>query len=130
MIKPVLAKVLLLDAVSCGAIFVIGALATEPAARLLGLPETVVSLGGWICLAAGLLLAFLAVRPVRALLALAIAGNVAWVAASLAAWLIWFGQLTALGQAFVVAQAVAVAVFVALEMRAWGDVPAARRVPA
>ena len=117
MINLSLPKVLLLDALSCGAIFAIGVLATAPVAGLLGLPELVVSAAGWICLAAGALLAFLSIRPVRGLLALAIAGNAAWVLASVAVWLAWFDMLSPLGHAVVLLQAGAVAVFVALEMR-------------
>ncbi|HEX9900981.1 MAG TPA: hypothetical protein VGC81_17265 [Candidatus Methylomirabilis sp.] len=117
MINLSLPKVLLLDALSCGAIFAIGVLATAPVAGLLGLPELVVSAAGWICLAAGALLAFLSIRPVRGLLALAIAGNAAWVLASVAVWLAWFDMLSPLGHAVVLLQAGAVAVFVALETR-------------
>lgn len=117
MTKFSLRGVLLLDAASCGAIFALGVLATASAAQLLGLPEIAVSLGGWICLAAGALLAFLAARPVRPILALAVAGNAGWVVASLVAWIAWFGQLTEIGHVFVLAQAAAVAVFIHLEMR-------------
>lgn len=125
-----LPKVLLLDAVSCGAIFVIGALATVPAARLLGLPELVVSLGGWICLAAGALLAFLAARSIRTLLALAIAGNAAWVFGSLAVWIAWFAELTAIGHVFVAAQAIVVTAFTVLEARGLRAMPAPRSLAA
>jgi len=124
MINLSLPKVLLLDALSCGAIFAIGVLATAPVAGLLGLPELVVAAAGWICLAAGALLAFLAVRPIKGLLALAIAGNAAWVLASVAVWLTWFDMLSPLGHAVVLLQAGAVAIFVVLEtrgMRAGGN---------
>lgn len=112
-----LAKVLLLDALSCAAIFAVGIFAAAPAALLLGLPEAVITAAGWICLAAGALLAFLSIRPVKGLLALAIAGNAAWVLASVAVWLAWFGALSPLGHAAMLLQAGAVAVFVTLEMR-------------
>lgn len=117
MINLSLPKILLLDALSCGAIFAIGVLATAPVAGLLGLPELVVAAAGWICLAAGALLAFLAVRPIRTLLAFAIAGNAAWVLASVAVWLAWFDMLSPLGHAVVLLQAGGVALFVVLEMR-------------
>lgn len=123
MTQTYLSRVLWLDAVSCGAIFVLGAFASGPVGALLGLPPTVVSIGGWICLVAGALLAFLAVRPVKWLLALAIAGNAAWVAASMAVWLAWFGELTRLGHVVLVAQAAAVALFVALELRGLRSAP-------
>ncbi len=112
-----LSRVLWLDALSCAAIFALGAFASGPVGSMLGLPPAVVAIGGWICLAAGVLLAFLAVRPVRTLLALAIAGNIAWIAASLAVWFAWSNELTVLGHAVVLAQSVAVALFVILELR-------------
>ena len=100
MTKLTLPTILLADALSCGAIFALGVFATRPVAGLLGLPELVVAAGGWICLAAGMLLAFLAIRPVKLLLALAIAGNAAWVLASVAVSLVslvLFGVLLAVG---------------------------------
>lgn len=112
-----LSRVLWLDALSCAVIFVLGVFASGPVGALLGLPPTVVTAGGWICLAAGAMLAFLAIRPVKWLLALVVVGNVGWVAASLAVWLVWFGSLTGLGHAVLLAQAAAVALFVVLELR-------------
>jgi len=112
-----LSRVLWLDALSCAVIFVLGVFASGPVGALLGLPPTVVAAGGWICLAAGGALAFLAVRPVKWLLALAIVGNVGWVAASLAVWLVWFGSLAGLGHTVLLAQAAAVAFFVVIELR-------------
>src|SRR5690606_17662700 len=117
MTRLTLPKILVADALSCGAIFAIGVFATTPVAGLLGLPELVVAAGGWICLAAGALLAFLSARPVRTLLALAIVGNVAWVLASVAVWIAWLEALTPAGHAFLLAQAAAVAIFTVLEMR-------------
>ena len=117
MTQSSLSRVLWLDALSCAAIFVLGAFASGFVGTLLGLPPAVVAAGGWICLAAGAALAFLAARPAKWLLALVIAGNVAWIAASVAVWLAWFGALTSLGHAVLLAQAAAVALFVALELR-------------
>lgn len=63
------------------------------------------------------LLAFLAYRPSRPLLAVVVAGNTGWVLASLAVWLLHFGALTTLGHVVILAQAVAVELFVILEWR-------------
>ena len=112
-----LSQVLALDAVTCTAVFGLGVFATATVAELTGLPGQIAAAGGWICLAAATLLAYLAVRPSRGLLWLAIVGNVGWVAASLAVWATQFASLTPLGHAIVVAQAIGVAIFVVLESR-------------
>lgn len=117
MTQTFLSRVLWLDALSCAAIFAIGVFANGPVSALLGLAPVVVSIGGWVCLAAGALLTFLALRPVKWLLALAIAGNACWVAASIAVWLAWMGELTVLGHAVLILQATVVALFVTLELR-------------
>lgn len=115
-----LSRILALDAVTCAAVFVLGVLATASLAALTSLPAPVLEAGGWICLAAALLLAYLALRPSRGLLWIAIAGNAAWVAASLALWAVTFPGLTGLGHAVIVAQAIGVAVFTLLEIRGAG----------
>lgn len=117
MTPKTLSQILALDAATCAAVFVLGVFATTTLAGLTGLPTAVVGAAGWICLAAGALFAFLALRPTRGLLWLGIAGNIAWVVASLAVWIAYAGALTALGHAVVVAQAIGVAVFVVLESR-------------
>lgn len=124
MTTKTLSQVLALDAVTCTAVFALGVFATAFVAGLTGLPEAVVNAGGWICLAAALLLAYLAVRPSRGLLWLAIVGNAGWVAASLAVWIAFFDRLTPIGHAVVLAQAAGVALFVALELRGVGAVQA------
>ena len=80
-----LRKVLALDALSCGAFFAGCVLFTGTAAELVGLPQVVVAVGGWICLAAGLLFAALALssRPSPLLTGVGVLGNAMWVAASL-----------------------------------------------
>lgn len=117
MTQSPLRQILALDAATCVGVFVLGVLATGTVARVAGLPEVVVSSGGWICLAAAALLGWLAARPSRGLLGLAIAGNAAWVLASVAVWIAFFGDLTAIGHAVIIAQAVAVEVFTMLELR-------------
>lgn len=123
-----LTQTLGLDAASCALFFGLCAGATAAVADLLGLPTTIVAAAGWICLPVAALLAFLAYRPSRTLLAAVVAGNAVWVLASLAVWLLHFDALTTLGHAVILAQAIAVELFVILEWRglkALGTRPAA-----
>lgn len=122
MTPKTLSQVLALDAATCAAVFALGVFTTATVAELTGLPEQIAAAGGWICLAAAALLAYLTVRPSRALLWPAIAGNVGWVAASLAVWLTCFDSLTPLGHAIVLAQSAGVALFVVLESRGLGAI--------
>lgn len=117
MTRSFLTRVLMLDALSCGMIFALGVAAAPSVASFTGLPEAVIRAGGWICLAAGLLFAIVAMRPSRGLLALGVLGNAAWVVASIAVLLLSFPQLTTLGIAFVVVQAGAVALLTWFEKR-------------
>ncbi len=126
MISSSLSRVLVLDAISGAAIFALGVFATSKVAGATGLPETVVAVGGWICLAAAATFAILAVRPVRWLLAVGVAGNAAWVVASIGLWIVLFADLTPLGHAFVLAQAAVVAWFTAQEARGLSGTAAAR----
>lgn len=114
---PTLKQVLALDAASCALFFAAGAGASASIAPYLGLPPAIVAAAGWICLPAALLLGAAAVRPARALVGALALMNVGWVLASLAVWLAHFGQLTALGHAVVIGQAVAVELFAFLEWR-------------
>lgn len=117
MTPKTLSQFLALDAATCAAVFALGVFATDAVAALTGLPGGIVGAAGWICLAAAALLAYLAVRPMRGLLWLVIAGNIAWVIASTVVWIAYFGWLTALGHAIIVAQAIGVELFVMLEMK-------------
>jgi hypothetical protein len=114
-----LRQVLAFDAASCGLVFAACVLAGATVAGLTGLPPGVVAAGGWICLAAGLLFALLAVSRTiaRPLLVLGVAGNMLWVAASLAVVAVFAGGLTGLGMAIVLGQAVAVAALTWLEVK-------------
>ena len=123
-----LTQALVLDAASCALFFALCVGVTPTVAGLLGLPATIVAAAGWICLPVAVLLAFLAYRPSRLLLAAVVAGNAGWVLASLAVWLLHFDALTTLGHAVILAQAIAVELFVILEWRglkALGARPAA-----
>jgi hypothetical protein len=124
MTNKTLSQVLALDAATCAAVFALGVFASAFVAGLTGLPEPILTAGGWICLAAAALLAFLAARPSRALLWLAIVGNAGWVAASLAVYAVFVEALTPIGHAVVLAQAAGVALFTALELRGVGAVQA------
>lgn len=117
MTTKTLSQFLAIDAAVCALVFVLGVFATAIVAELTGLPDAVIAAAGWVCLAAGTLLAVLAVRPMRGPLWLAIAGNLAWVVASVAVWMVYARDLTAFGHALVIVQALGVAAFVVLESR-------------
>jgi len=119
-----LSQVLALDAVTCSAVFALGVFATGFVAGLTGLPDGVISAGGWICLAAAALLAFLAVKPSRGLLWLAILGNAGWVLASIAVYVVFLDRLTQIGHTVVLVQIAGVALFTVLELRGIGAVRA------
>ncbi|HEV2600012.1 hypothetical protein [Sphingopyxis sp.] len=115
-----LKNVLVADAITCGGVFAVGLLAAAPVGALLGLPASVVAVGGWICLAAALLMIVAARQavPNPALVKLIALGNLGWVAASFAVIATFGAQMTALGIAVVVAQAIGVLGFAILE---WKD---------
>lgn len=115
-----LKNILIADAFTCTGVFAIGLLAANPVGALLGLPASVVAIGGWICLAAALLMVVAARQavPSAALVKLIALGNLGWVAASFAVIATFAAQMTALGIAVVIAQAFAVLLFAILE---WKD---------
>ncbi len=112
-----LRRILAVDAVTCtaaGALMAFGAAILAP---ITGLPQPLLLWAGVILFPVAALMAFLSRRQTApaALVWLVILGNAGWVAASIAALLLT--QPTALGTAFVVAQAAAVAVLTVLEWR-------------
>lgn len=115
-----LKNILIADAITCGGVFAAGLLAATPVGALLGLPTNVVAAGGWICLAAALLMVIAAAQkvPNAALVKLIAIGNLGWVAASFAVAAFFAEKMTAIGLAIVVVQALGVLVFAALE---WKD---------
>lgn len=115
-----LKNILIADAITCTGVFALGLLAANPVGALLGLPANVVAIGGWICLAAALLMVVAArqVVPSAALVKLIALGNLGWVAASFAVVATFAGEMTGLGIAVVIAQAFAVLGFAILE---WKD---------
>lgn len=117
---PNLKTILVADAITCTGVFAIGLLAAVPVGALLGLPATVVAIGGWICLAAALamIVAVLQKVPSPALIKLIAIGNLGWVAASLAVVAAFAAQMTGIGIAVVALQAIGVLGFAILEGKA------------
>ena len=115
-----LKNILIADAITCGGVFAIGLFAAGPVGALLGLPSNVVAIGGWICLAAALLMIVAARQsvPNAALVKLIALGNLGWVAASFAVLATFAAQMTGLGIAVLAAQALGVLGFAILE---WKD---------
>ena len=114
-------NILVADALTCSVVVAAGFFAAAPVGALLGLPANVVAIGGWICLAAALLMVIAALQrvPNPALLKLIAIGNLGWVAASFAVAAFFADQMTGIGMAVVVVQALGVLVFAILE---WKDV--------
>lgn len=111
-----LKRVLFLDAASCLGMGTALAIAGDILAAPLGLPTALLTGAGVALIPIGLFMAFVATRaaPPAILVWLIVLGNVAWVAKSLGVILL-FPTITALGTAFVVAQAGWVMLMAALE---------------
>jgi hypothetical protein len=114
---PNLKQTLLLDATTAAAFVILCLGLTAPLAEVTGLPASIVAAAGWICVPSALLFLHQAFRPSRVWLTMVVAGNAAWLIASLALWLAYFGELSPLGHGIVVAQAVGVEIFLMLEWR-------------
>jgi hypothetical protein len=106
-----LRRTLALDAATCVAMGALLVAFQAPLAGLLGLPAGLLFYAGLALFPCAALM--LAAHRSRALAWLVVAGNAAWVAASVAVLLV--ASPTALGYAFVIAQALAVAVLAWLE---------------
>src|SRR3546814_12260424 len=104
-----LKSILIADAVTCTGVFAISLLAAAPVGALLGLPANIVAVGGWICLAAALLMVVAAFRkaPNPALVKLIALGNPGWVAARFAVVASVAAQMRGVGLVVLVAQAFA-----------------------
>jgi len=105
-----LRRVLALDSLSCllmGLLMGFGAAALAP---LFGLPEPLVRIAGLVLLPLAAFIGWLASRsaPPRPLVWMVILGNLGWTAESFATLAQQQGSVTALGAAFVSAQALAV----------------------
>jgi hypothetical protein len=110
-----LRRVLALDSLSCLAMGLLMGLGAAALAPLFGLPEPLVRISGLALLPLAAFLFWLASRPAppRVLVWLVIAGNLCWTAESFAT--LAGAEATALGTAFVAAQALAVLGLAALE---------------
>jgi hypothetical protein len=111
-----LRQILGADAATCfafGLLLVAGAGLLAP---LLGLPQTLLFYAGVVLFPCAVLMIVAARSLARPLVWLVVAGNAAWVVASIAV-LVSF-DVTSLGAAFVLAQAAAVALLTGLEGRA------------
>lgn len=114
---PNLKQTLLVDAASAALFVVICLGFTGQLAALTGLSASVIAVAGWICIPCTLLFVHQAFAPSRALVAVIVGGNIAWVLASVAVWLAHWSVLTPLGHAVVIAQALAVEGLAVLEWR-------------
>lgn len=110
-----LRRALLLDAATCVGTGALLALAASPLAPLLGLPAALLFYAGLALLPIGAFMAWVGTRqsaPAAAVW-LVVVGNALWVLASL--FVLFVFPSTMLGTAFVIAQAVVVAVLAELE---------------
>ena len=110
-----LRRVLLVDAATCIATGALLAVEAAPLSRLLGLPAAVLFWAGASLFPSAALMLWVALRErlSHAAAWLIVAGNALWVIASVG--VLFALALTALGYAFVIAQAVAVALLAELE---------------
>jgi len=112
-----LRRALLADAVFSGIAAVLFTLAAGALASLLELPEALLRETGLFLIAYTALVGWLAARPSvpKSLVVLVIVGNAAWTVASIA--LLFSGAVTPnpLGEAIIVAQAIATGVFAELQ---------------
>ena len=112
-----LRRVLALDSASCAAIGLLLCLGAAPLSGLLGLGERLLFGAGLLLLPLAAFIGWLASRPAppSALVWIVIVGNAAWTAESFLLISTEAGKITALGTAFVAAQALAVLGITALE---------------
>lgn len=115
--KLSLARILQADAAACLAMGLGLVLLPGPVAGLLALPEAFVFWAGVLLFPAAALMIAASLRPGKGLLGLVVAGNAAWVLASLA--LVPMGWVTpnALGTGFILMQAGVAALFTLTEAR-------------
>lgn len=115
---PFLRRVLFADAAASGATGLLLAFGAGPLAEPLGLPEPLLRAAGLSLLPFALLVAWLGrrERPWRPAVWAVVAYNALWVADSIVLLVSGWVAPTVLGQAFVVAQALAVAVLAELQV--------------
>lgn len=112
-----LARVLQADAAACLVMGLGLVLLPGPLAALLALPEAFVFWAGVLLFPAAALMIAASLRPGKALLALVVGGNVAWVLASLALVPMGWVSPNALGTGFILLQAGVAALFTWAEAR-------------
>ena len=122
-----LKTILIVDAITCGALFLLCVFAAATVAALIGLPSGVVTVAGWIGLPSAALMLFVASQkaPSKGLANLIAIGNLGWVAASFAILAIFAGQMSWLGIVVVVVQALVVLDLALLEARGAAKLPRA-----
>lgn len=122
-----LKTILIIDAITCGALFLSCVFATATVAALLGLPSGVVTVAGWIGLPSAALMLFVANQkaPSKGLANLIAIGNLGWVAASFAVIAVFAGQMSWLGIAIVAVQALVVLDLAFLEAKGAAALPRA-----
>jgi hypothetical protein len=120
-----LKNMLIVDAVTCTALFILCVFATATVASLLGLPSDVVTVAGWVGLPSALLMLFVAGQktPSKGLANLIAVGNLGWVAASFAVLAIFAAQMTWLGIVVVAVQAIVVLDFAFFEAKGAAALP-------
>lgn len=120
-----LKNTLIIDAITCTGLFVFCVFATATVATLLGLPSELVTVAGWIGLPSALLMLFVAYQktPSKGLANLIAIGNLGWVIASFAVLAMFAGQMTAIGIAVVIVQAIGVLVFAIYEAKGAATLP-------
>jgi len=116
---------LIVDAITCSALFLTCVFGTATVAALLDLPSAVVTVAGWIGLPSAALMLFVASQkaPNKGLANLIAIGNLGWVAASFAVLGIFAGQMSWLGIAVVAVQALVVLDLALLEAKGAAKLP-------
>jgi hypothetical protein len=107
---------LIVDTLTCLVFGLLLVATAAPLAELLGLPRSLLFYAGVILFPCAALMALAAKTLMKPLVSVVIAGNLAWIVASVAVGLMF--AVTTLGFVFVVAQAAAVLALAMLEWRA------------
>src|SRR5262249_60388502 len=107
--------ILNVDAITCLAFGALLVFAAAPLATLLGLPQALLFWAGVVLFPSAALMLLAASKPSTTLVRMVMLGNVAWVLASV--MLVFALEPNALGVAFLLVQAAAVTVLLALEWR-------------
>lgn len=120
-----LKNTLIIDAITCIALFILCVFATASVAALLGLPADIVAVAGWIGLPSALLMLFVANQkePSKGLANLIAVGNLGWVVASFVVLAMFAGQMSWIGIAIVAVQAIVVLDFAIFEAKGAAALP-------